>query len=122
MYVHEGKNHFERTDILPLEKAYTDGLKVSVAMKEAIEETYRRRKIQQEYNIAHNITPKTVISSIKELSIPNKKTEVFNNGGLSQENVKTLKKRLELELDVAIANQDFDRAIIIRDQLLAIKK
>ena len=45
-----------------------------------------------------------------ELSIPNKKTEIFDGGNMTRESIKTLTKRLELEMDVAAANLDFEKA------------
>lgn len=89
-------------------------------MKEAIEETYRRREIQHAYNIAHGITPKTVYSSIKEIGIPSKKKDTFDGGMIG--NIETYIKRLELEMDVAAANLDYEKAAEIRDELFAVKK
>ena len=57
---------------------YSHDKKISIAMKESIEETNRRRTIQDEYNKKHNISPQTIISRIKEIGIPKKKTEIFN--------------------------------------------
>jgi excinuclease ABC subunit B len=56
---------------------YSAGCKESVAMVDAIAETNRRREVQIAYNTAHGITPRTIISSVKEISIPSKKTETF---------------------------------------------
>lgn len=128
MYVHEkNPQHADKktdeTSIIPcLQEAAEKNLAISTAMREAISETYRRRAIQHEYNVKNNITPKTVISSIKELSIPNKKTEIFDGGNMTRESIKTLTKRLELEMDVAAANLDFEKAAEIRDQLMALRK
>lgn len=46
-------------------------------MEDAISETYRRREIQKAYNEKHGITPKTILSSIKEIGIPSKKKDPF---------------------------------------------
>ncbi len=46
-------------------------------MVDAIAETNRRRDVQIEYNATHGITPTTIISSIKDISIPSKKKETF---------------------------------------------
>ena len=56
---------------------YSAGCKQSVAMVDAIAETTRRREVQIAYNTVHGITPRTIISSVKEISIPSKKTETF---------------------------------------------
>jgi excinuclease ABC subunit B len=91
-------------------------------MEDAIGETYRRRAIQEAYNEAHGITPTTIISSIKDIGIPRKKTEIFASGDVSKEKISVYIKRLELEMDVAAANLDFERAANIRDELLEIRK
>jgi excinuclease ABC subunit B len=100
---------------------YSAGCKQSVAMVEAIAETNRRREVQISYNIAHGITPRTIISSVKEISIPKKKTETFENGSVMGD-VSTYIRRLELEMDVAAANLDYERAASLRDELISIRK
>lgn len=100
---------------------YSAGCKISDAMRDAIGETNRRREVQIAYNTAHNITPQTIISSIKEVSIPSKKKEVFEDGAMMG-NVSAYIKRLELEMDVAAANLDYEKAATIRDELIAIRK
>jgi len=100
---------------------YSAGCKISDAMRDAIEETNRRREVQIAYNTLHGITPKTVISSIKEISIPSKKVETFEDGAIKG-NVSAYIKRLELEMDVAAANLDYEKAAQIRDELISIKK
>jgi excinuclease ABC subunit B len=99
---------------------YSHDKKVSIAMHDAIDETYRRREIQEAYNIKHGITPKTILSSIKEIGIPSKKKDPFDGGKIA--NVEAYIKRLELEMDVAAANLDYEKAAEIRDELFAIKK
>lgn len=90
-------------------------------MRDAIDETDRRRAIQEAYNQKHGITPKTILSSIKEISIPSKKKSAFD-GGTTIGNVEAYIKRLELEMDVAAANLDYERAAEIRDELFAARK
>jgi excinuclease ABC subunit B len=89
-------------------------------MVEAIEETNRRREVQIAYNTQHGIMPKTIISSIKEIGIPSKKKDAFDGSHIG--NVEVYMKRLELEMDVASANLDFERAAEIRDELLSLRK
>ncbi len=97
-------------------------LRISTAMEDAVAETYRRRAIQHAYNLEHGMTPTTIISSIKEVGIPKKKTEIFAGGEMTKEKLGTYIKRLELEMDVAAANLDFERAAEIRDELLSVRK
>jgi excinuclease ABC subunit B len=101
---------------------YSHDKKISSAMEDAIYETNRRREIQHAYNLKHGITPKTVYSSIKEIGIPKKKTEIFSEGETTREKLETYIKRLELEMDVAAANLDFEKAAELRDELLSIRK
>ena len=101
---------------------YSHGCKQSIAMTDAIAETNRRREIQHAYNIEHGITPTTIISSVKEVGIPRKKTEIFAGGEMTKEKLETYIKRLELEMDVAAANLDFERAAELRDELLLMRK
>lgn len=100
---------------------YSSNQKISIAMRDAIDETYRRREVQIAYNTKHGITPKTVFSSIKEIGIPSKKKSAFD-GGVMHGNIEVYIKRLELEMDVASANLDFERAAELRDELFAAKK
>lgn len=101
---------------------YSHGCKQSVAMVDAIDETNRRRAVQVAYNTKHGITPTTIISSVKDVSIPKKKTEIFAGGEMTKEKLTVYIKRLELEMDVAAANLDFERAAEIRDELLSVRK
>ena len=99
---------------------YSHSKKESQAMKDAMAETNRRREVQIAYNLKHNINPTTILSSIKEISIPSKKKDPFDGGHIA--NVEAYKKRLELEMDVAAANLDFERAAELRDELMGLRK
>ncbi len=104
---------------LPID--YDTDLAVSLAMQEAIEETYRRREIQQKYNLEHNITPQTVVSEIKDIGIKSKKQKDLENLEIKNESKKITLKRLELEMDIASANLEFERAAEIRDMIVELK-
>jgi excinuclease ABC subunit B len=99
---------------------YSSNQKMSIAMVEAIEETNRRRAVQVAYNTEHGITPQTIISSIKEMAMTSKKKDTFDGSHIG--NIEVYIKRLELEMDVASANLDFERAAEIRDELLSVRK
>jgi excinuclease ABC subunit B len=99
---------------------YSHSKKESIAMKDAIAETNRRREVQIAHNVKNGITPTTILSSIKEISIPSKKKDPFDGGHIA--NVEAYKKRLELEMDVAAANLDFERAAELRDELMSLRK
>ena len=90
-------------------------------MRDAITETEERRTIQIAYNTENNITPKTIISSIKEIGMGKKKSEL-DTKDLNGRELEKYIKRLELEMDVASANLDFEDAAKIRDELIGLRK
>jgi excinuclease ABC subunit B len=131
MYVEERKNDiewdFEYNDLLWQEIKRADKWKwinrsnliISNAMKKAIELNYYRRWIQQEHNKKHSINPQTVYSSIKEVAVKNIKRDYSIQ---SEKEIKKTISRLELEMDIASANMDYEKAAELRDEILNIKK
>ena len=96
------------------------GDKITDSMREAIDETTRRRKIQEEYNKKHNIIPKTIIKEIREV--------ISNVDDKKEKKKKMTKKELAFEIDrieqemrEAARNLDFERAMELRDILFEIK-
>ncbi|PID83908.1 excinuclease ABC subunit B [Candidatus Gracilibacteria bacterium] len=114
-------NRTKESKIIPLPIDYDTDLAVSPAMKEAIEETYRRREIQQKYNLDHDITPTTIVSKIKDIGIQSKKGKNLENITIQNEDKKTALKRLELEMDIASANLEFEKAAEIRDMIVELR-
>lgn len=98
------------------------GDKITDSMQEAIEETSRRRKIQEEYNKKHNITPTTIKKDIREvISNSNNKTSKSNKKMTKLESSK-IKEEIELEMREAAKNLDFERAMELRDILFEMEK
>ena len=92
---------------------------ITDSMKYAIDETKRRREIQEEYNRKHNITPKTITKEIRE---------VVSNIDETTTKKKVSKKELEKNIDLieqemkeAAKNLDFERAMELRDILFEMK-
>lgn len=98
---------------------YSHKYRESTAMTEAIDITYKRRAIQHQHNLDNGITPETIVSRIKDTGLKGKK---LHDDQIHGENPKTRIKRLELEMDVASANLDFELAAEIRDELLEMRK
>lgn len=91
---------------------YADNMTDS--MKGAIEETARRRKIQEEYNKKHNITPKTIIKPIPDLiEITGKSKEELKLEGSIKDQI----RYLEEEMLRLAKNLEFEKAAKIRDTL-----
>lgn len=96
---------------------------VTGAMANAIGETNRRRKIQIEYNLKHNITPKTVEKGVREVIQATKvaeeeapyKAAVRDNPDKSE--IKRIIKELTVEMKTAAANLQFERAAELRDSI-----
>lgn len=95
-----------------------DGLVISKAMKKSIDLTYYRRNMQHMHNEKNNITPETVYSSIKDIGIPSKKKKFETHDGVSVEQEIA---RLELEMDIAAANMEYEKAAELRDTILELK-
>ena len=95
---------------------------ISDSMKEAIEETNRRRSIQEEYNRVNNITPKTIIKEIREVisnedNTKDKKQEKV----LSKKEKLNMIERLEKEMKQAASELNFERAMELRDILFELQ-
>ena len=102
---------------------YADG--ISKAMRAAIDETERRRKIQDEYNKAHGIIPQTVKKSVREVIEATKAAEEEYQGKspleLTKKELKEYVKKLEKEMKQAAADLQFERAAMLRDQIFEYK-
>ena len=94
--------------------------KISEAMEEAISETKRRRTIQEDYNKEHNIIPKTIKKEIKDV-ISNEVKEKVAKKTISKKEREKIYSDLELEMQNAAKNLDFERAMELRDILFEMK-
>ncbi len=96
---------------------YSD--RITKSMKEAIDETKRRRLIQEEYNEENGIVPRTIIKEI-----PKPMLEEFNNRHkvkFSAMKTKEKIKALETEMMEASSKYDFEKAIKLRDLITELK-
>ena len=94
---------------------------ISESMQEAIEETKRRREIQEEYNKKHGIIPKTIIKQIhdvvsNELEVDNKKKDKY-----SKKEKRELIDRLTQEMKLAASKLDFEKAVELRDAIFELE-
>ena len=93
---------------------------ISDSMKIAIEETERRRSIQQKYNEEHGIVPKTIIKEIREVVSNTNETEE-KEIKMSKQDKKQLMIKIENEMREAAKIMDFERAMELRDILFELK-
>ena len=87
----------------------------SDSMREAINETERRRSIQEEYNTKHNIIPKTIIKKIPDIVSNETDKKIEKEDKLSKKEKLDLIDNLTKEMKNAAANLDFERAMELRD-------
>lgn len=95
--------------------------KISDAMSIAISETKRRRQIQEEYNVANNITPTTIVKEVRQLISNNLEIKVEKESKLNKKEQQKVIDELESEMRLAAKNLDFERAMEIRDVLFEMK-
>ena len=97
---------------------YSD--KITASMEYAINETKRRRTIQEEYNKLHGIIPKTIEKSIKEV-ISNVSTEKTKNSRIKEVKENIDINELEKQMRQAAKDLDFERAMELRDIIFELK-
>ena len=92
---------------------------ITGSMKRAIDETDRRRKIQDEYNKAHGITPKTIIKDIVNTLEITKKAD--NTKNIKKDEIPEEIEKLKALMKIASANLDFEKCIELRDNIAKLK-
>lgn len=90
------------------------------SMQRAISETDRRRAVQQAYNEAHGITPRTIVKQVEDtIGITSKAKRAEN---VKVQDIPEEIEKLKALMKVASAQLDFERAIEIREQIAELKK
>ena len=98
--------------------------KITDSMQNAIDETARRRKIQEKYNKDHNIIPKTIHKEIREIISNNdikNETKKGKNRKVSKKEKEQIMESLEQEMREAAKSLNFERAMELRDILFEMK-
>ena len=102
--------------------------RITDSMKAAIDETYRRRQIQEAYNKEHNITPTTIKKAVRDLiaiskaaSEESKKLEK-DPESMEDKELEKLVKDLDKAMKKAATELNFEEAARLRDRLLEVKK
>ena len=101
---------------------------VTDSMRVAIEETERRRAIQQQYNEAHGITPQTIHKSVRDLISISKKVAqeelkfTKDPESMSKKELEKLVKEVTKKMEKAAAELNFEAAAELRDRMIALKE
>ena len=106
------------------------GDQITQSMGMAVEETRRRRKIQEEFNRAHNITPTTIRKSIKNILSSIYEADYYTVPLITEtraeyiphKEIPKVVKKLKREMREAAQELDFERAALLRDQIREIQE
>jgi len=95
------------------------------AMRDAIEETQRRRRIQREFNEEHGTTPTTIDKEVGDMSLPGAETDtsdVAGDGPSDEQEAAVLVADLEERMEEAAGNLEFELAADIRDRIRELRE
>ncbi|MBQ6404911.1 MAG: excinuclease ABC subunit UvrB [Bacilli bacterium] len=95
--------------------------KMTDSMNEAIEETKRRRSIQEDYNKEHHIIPKTITKEIRDVISNTAEIKEGKEKKLTKKDIMKNMQVIEQEMREAAKNLDFERAMELRDILFEMK-
>jgi len=99
--------------------------KITPSMQAAMDETARRRRIQQAYNEAHGIVPKTIIKSVRDLiEISRPSQDVKGRGGVKMTKAEKEREiaKLEKAMREAARMMEYEYAAVLRDQIIELRK
>ena len=102
--------------------------KITKSMHKAIDETNRRRKIQEKHNNKNNIVPTTIIKEVRDITEKLKESNTYEEKeqykieNISDKNIHKLIKDLEKEMKNSAKVLEFEKAALIRDQISELRK
>ncbi len=93
------------------------------AMTQAIAETERRRKVQEDHNTKHGVTPQTIRKKVSYMGGGSKpeKIEGHNTKKIRSDRVEEFIAELEQKMEIAVQNLEFERAAELRDEIEMLK-
>ncbi len=102
--------------------------RVTDSMRNAIEETYRRRDLQEDYNTDHDIVPQGIQKAVHDIT--ERVRQVAESRAvyeavpseISQENVASTVRELEKQMKQAARNLEFEKAAALRDQMVELRR
>jgi len=100
---------------------------ITKSMQAAIEETERRRAIQEVYNSTHGITPQGIRKAVRDITdrvmaVAEKKGTYAAGPPATREDIIRLVKELETQMKAAAKQLEFEKAALIRDRIIELRK
>ncbi len=99
---------------------------VTPSMQRAIDETYRRRELQLAYNERHGITPAGIRKAVRDITERVRKVAeehaTYETGEMPRDELVRLVKDLEIQMKTAARNLEFEKAALIRDQIVELRR
>ncbi len=100
--------------------------RVTDSMRQAIDETNRRRQVQESYNAQQGITPEGIQKAIRDITDHVKKAaeerEEYTVGDVPKDELARMVKDLEKQMKAAAKNLEFEKAALLRDQVYELRK
>jgi excinuclease ABC subunit B len=100
--------------------------KITDSMKNATDETHRRRKIQEIYNKEHGITPQSIRKAVKDITdrvrVVAEERAKYEAAPVPPEEIARLIKDLEAQMKKAAKNLEFEKAALLRDRIVDLRK
>ena len=98
---------------------------ITNSMTRAMEETQRRRQFQEDYNKEHGITPQGIRKAIKDITERVRVAETKDSyiaAPIAKEDIARLIKELESQMKTAAKNLEFEKAALLRDRIIDLKR
>jgi len=100
---------------------------ITSSMRAAIEETHRRRRIQEAYNREHGITPQGIRKAIRDITdrvrvVAEARSPYAATATISKDEIARLIKELESQMKTAARNLEFEKAALLRDRIIELRK
>ena len=100
---------------------------VTASMRQALDETNRRRTLQEAYNEENGITPQSIRKTVRDITervkaVAETRAEYVTRGEIPKEDLLRLIKELEAQMKTAARNLEFEKAALLRDQIVDLRK
>ena len=100
---------------------------ITNSMRQALDETERRRTLQEAYNEENGITPQSIRKTVRDITervkaVAETRAEYVTHGEIPKEDLLRLIKELEAQMKTAARNLEFEKAALLRDQIVDLRK